>query len=77
MCEYSDGRESWVAERKTAADLANSIKTGRWADQTSRLHQSGYAHIFFLIEGDLRSPQFPYHSLLGAVVNVIVVPDSV
>jgi len=69
LCEYSDGRVSWVAERKTAVDLANSIKTGRWSDQTSRLHQSGYARIFFLLEGDLRTPHFPYRSLLGAVVN--------
>ena len=75
LCEYTDGRESWVAERKTAVDLANSIKTGRWADQTSRLHQS-YARIFFLIEGDLRSPQFPYHSLLGAVINAELRPRS-
>ena len=59
LCEYSDGRVSWVAERKTAVDLANSIKTGRWSDQTSRLHLSGYARIFFLLEGDLRTPHFP------------------
>jgi hypothetical protein len=33
LCEYTDGRESWVAERKTAVDLAHSIKTGRWSSQ--------------------------------------------
>ena len=31
LCEYLDGRQTWVAERKTAGDLANSIKTGRWS----------------------------------------------
>ena len=55
-------------------DLAQSIKTGRWADQTSRLHLSGFARIVFLLEGDLRSPQFPYRSLLGAVVNAALRP---
>ena len=47
-----------------------------WSSQTARLHQS-YARIFFLIEGDLRSPQFPYHSLLGAVVNSELRPRSI
>ena len=46
------------------------------SDQTARLHQSNYARIFFLIEGDLRSPQFPYESLLGAVVNAELRPRS-
>ena len=40
------------------------------------MHQSGYARIFFIIEGDLRSPQFPYDSLLGAVVNAELRPRS-
>ena len=77
VCTYSDGRECWVAERKTASDLAQSIKSGRWADQVVRLHQSNYARIFFLIEGDLRSPQFPYASLMGAVVNAALRPRSI
>ena len=77
VCTYTDGRECWVAERKRAVDLAHSIKSGRWADQTARLHQSGYARIFFVIEGDLRSPQFPYASLLGAVVNAALRPRSI
>ena len=77
VCTYSDGREPWVAERKSSCDLASSIKTGRWTDQTARLHQSNYARIFFLIEGDLRAPQFPYASLLGAVVNASLRPRSI
>ena len=76
LCEYHDGRATWVAERKTAADLASSIKSGRWAEQTSRLHLSGYARFFFIIEGDLRGPQFSYTSLLGAVVNAELRPRS-
>ena len=31
LCEYNDGRVPWVAERKTAHDLASSIKSGRWS----------------------------------------------
>ena len=75
-CEYSDDRTAWVAERKTSHDLAASIKSGRWADQNARLHESGYVRIFFIIEGDLRSPQFPYESLLGCVLNAELRPRS-
>ena len=32
MCTYADG-SGWVAERKTAKDLAKSIVDGRWAEQ--------------------------------------------
>ncbi len=31
LAEYTDGRTTWIAERKTAHDLANSIKSGRWS----------------------------------------------
>jgi ERCC4-type nuclease len=76
LCEYQDGRSSWVAERKTVADLASSIKSGRWSEQTSRLHQAVYARIFFIVEGDLRWPDFPYKSLLGALLNAELRPSS-
>ena len=76
LCEYHDGRSSWVAERKTVADLASSIKLGRWSDQTSRLHQAVYTRIFFIVEGDLRWPDFPYKSLLGALLNAELRPNS-
>ena len=29
LCQYTDGRASWVAERKRATDLAASIASGR------------------------------------------------
>jgi ERCC4-type nuclease len=29
LCQYTDGRASWVAERKKASDLAASIASGR------------------------------------------------
>ena len=32
--------------------------------------------IFFIIEGDLRSPQFPYASLLGAYLNAALRPRT-
>jgi ERCC4-type nuclease len=77
LCEYLDGRQTWVAERKTVDDLASSIKSGRWAEQTSRLYQSGYDRIFFILVGDLRSTRhFPYDSLLGAIVNAELRPRS-
>lgn len=70
VCEYEDqAKRAWVVERKRATDLASSIASGRWADQTSRLHQAGYARVFILVEGDLRIPAFPYQSLLAACVN--------
>ena len=46
------------------------------SEQTSRLYSSGYARIFFILEGDLRSPQFPYASLLGAALNAELRPRS-
>ena len=66
ICEY-EGGTSWIAERKRADDLANSIKDGRWREQQSRLFASGST--VFIIEGDLRNTSLPYKSLLGAVVN--------
>jgi ERCC4-type nuclease len=58
----------WVAERKTAEDLARSIKSGRWREQQYRLSESGL-FVAFIIEGDLRSTSMPYESTLGACVN--------
>ena len=37
LCEYNDGRAPWVAERKTAHDLASSIKSGRWSKNKIQL----------------------------------------
>ena len=54
----------------------SSIKSGRWTEQTSRLHQAVYTRIFFIVEGDLRWPDFPYKSLLGALLNAELRPSS-
>ena len=68
LCEYADGT-SWVVERKTAADLANSIRTGRWLEQKDRLVSSGHK-VFYVFEGDFRSrAELPYAALVGAFVN--------
>ena len=69
VCRYDDG-SAWVAERKTASDLARSIIDGRWADQLSRLHAAGFRDIFVLVEGDLSDTSLSYNALLGACVNV-------
>ena len=69
LCAYEDGRSSWIAERKTARDLAASIRDGRWQDQLARLHAANYAAIFFFVEGDLRGQALPHKSLLGACLN--------
>ena len=68
VCTYGDG-SGWVAERKTANDLAKSIIDGRWAEQSSRLISSGYSHVFYLIEGDLSSTNLPHETLLGACIK--------
>ena len=68
ICEYPQGT-GWVAERKTANDLAKSIIDGRWADQTERLLHSGYSYVFLLVEGDLSQTNLPHETLIGACVN--------
>ena len=66
----------WIAERKSADDLAKSIRTGRWQDQLGRLHATKCRSIFFLVEGDLRSTSLPHASLLGACLNAELRPNS-
>ena len=68
VCKYDDA-SSWVAERKSANDLAASIIDGRWVEQTSRMMTSGYSRVFFLVEGDLSSTSLPHETLLGACIN--------
>ena len=67
-CSY-EGNSAWVAERKTADDLARSIIDGRWNDQMSRLMRSGYSHVFLIVEGDLSCTSLPHETLLGACLN--------
>ena len=66
-CTYDDG-SMWICERKTAHDLAGSIKIGRWADQCKRLNDAG-CKIFFIIEGDLKETALPYNALISALLN--------
>ena len=56
LCDYCVGNQ-WIAERKTATDLATSLISGRWRDQLHRLKETG-CRIIFIVEGDLRSTTF-------------------
>jgi ERCC4-type nuclease len=67
MCTYDDG-STWIMERKTSQDLANSIKTGRWGEQSRRLDDAS-CKIFFIIEGDLRDTGMPDNSLISSLLN--------
>ena len=68
MCKYDD-ESVWILERKSVADLAHSIKTGRWGEQSKRLSEAG-CKIFFLIEGDLRGDLgIPYNALISSLLN--------
>ena len=67
MCDYGAGNH-WIAERKTAADLAASLISGRWRDQLHRLRETR-CRVIFIIEGDLRTTKLGYTSLMGACVN--------
>ena len=60
--------KTWLAERKAARDLGESIKSGRWADQVARLSASGH-RIIMIIEGDLRDGTLPLKSLTCALIN--------
>ena len=64
MCDYGAGNH-WIAERKTAADLAASLTSGRWRDQLHRLRETR-CRVIFIIEGDLRTTKLGYTSLMGA-----------
>ena len=67
LCDYCAGNQ-WIAERKTATDLAASIISGRWRDQVHRLKETG-CRVIFIVEGDLRATTVSYDSLLGAIIN--------
>jgi len=45
----------YIVERKTAGDLASSIKDGRFKEQKLRLHNCGLQHVIYLVEGSLSS----------------------
>ena len=69
LCEYEAGL-SWIAERKTFRDLGVSITKERLSEQTVRLHDAGYEHIFWLIEGHLEDSSLSCESLWGACLNM-------
>ena len=60
--------KTWLCERKTVNDLSASIKSGRWADQLSRLFASGH-RVVIIIEGNIREGSLPQKSLMSALVN--------
>ena len=69
LCEYEDGLP-WVAERKQASDLANSLSSGRLFEQTARLHEAQYEKIFWLVEGSFEGHAISPESLWGACINM-------
>lgn len=75
LCE-DDESDAWIAERKSASDLARCIVNGRLFEQTARLHQAGYRRIFWLVEGDLHGHAVQHESLLGACVNMALRKQS-
>ena len=69
-----DGVEIALIERKTVADLAASIKDGRYAEQSRRLQECAVPNhnIIYLIEGSLRSANLPMprRTLLASLVSL-------
>ena len=66
--EYTEG-SGWVAERKTANDLAKNIIDGRRADQTERLLHTGHNYVFLIVEGDLSETTLPHETLIGSCIH--------
>ena len=71
LCTYEDG-SGWVAERKTASDLAKSLKDGRWAEQKDRLSKSGLT-VVYIVEGELKEDAAMHGALLSSLVRAEVV----
>ena len=70
LCEYDGAPDkTWIMERKTTQDLSQSIKSGRWREQQTRLSEFG-KRVVFIIEGDIRKSTLPCDSLWSAIVNV-------
>ena len=76
------GRDIVIFERKTLADLAASIRDGRYKEQSFRLIESAAAtgfhthHIVYIIEGDLsrydeRHTQITKTALQSAMVSLL------
>ena len=59
----------FIIERKTAEDLACSIKDGRFLEQKFRLDKSGLLNVIYLVECELNTQDvLPADKLLSAVV---------
>lgn len=61
ICDTA-GTRMLLIERKTIADLVASIKDGRYAEQSYRLHHASQIHahnVIYLIEGTLSTKQKP------------------
>lgn len=54
--DTNEYKEKVIIERKSLADLASSIRDGRYTEQSYRLGQSGVHnhYIYYVIEGDFR-----------------------
>lgn len=78
LVEGKDKSHSVIIERKSVADLAASIKDGRYKEQSFRLSASTYHNhnIIYLIEGGWNSggfrgqPSLDIQTLYGSVVSV-------
>ena len=68
QCEYPSGQKGWIAERKSAHDLAASLCDNRYKEQRSRMLEGNLRPIF-IIEGDLRQTSL-YHNIMHAIVNL-------
>jgi len=73
--EHDDGQELVIIERKTVADLAASIKDGRYKEQSARLQSYSLANhnIVYLIEGSLRTSKLPLpcETLMSSMVSLL------
>ena len=59
----------FIVERKTAEDLASSVKDGRFLEQKYRLDKSGLQRVIYLVENELNTQDIlPADHLLNAVV---------
>ena len=72
--ENEDGKELVIIERKTVADLAASIKDGRYREQSARLtsYSLDNHRIVYLIEGSLRPAKLPLpcETLMASMVSL-------
>jgi len=73
--ENDDGQDLVIIERKTVADLAASIKDGRYREQSARLQAYSLPNhnIVYLIEGTLRQAKLPLpcETLLASMVSLM------